>query len=109
MRALQRITLQSCRKFLQRADAGGFGLVAPGLQCVQPVGGVLAARFQHRGEAAAMLDQGRDARALGDERLHTSHRSNLLRKAPEWYGQFGWTEAPDMAYWWPRREMKAEG
>jgi hypothetical protein len=46
---------------------------------------------------------------LCDERLHTSHRSNLLRKAPEWYGQFGWTEAPDMVYWWPGREMKAEG
>jgi hypothetical protein len=43
---------------------------------------------------------------LGDERLHASHRSNLLRKAPEWYGQFGWTEPPDMPYWWPGR---AEG
>lgn len=27
---------------------------------------------------------------LGDERLHRSHRSNLLRKDPEYYGQYGW-------------------
>jgi hypothetical protein len=46
---------------------------------------------------------------LGDVRLHASHRSNLLRKAPEWYGQFGWIESPDMAYWWPGRELRAEG
>jgi hypothetical protein len=38
---------------------------------------------------------------LGDERLHASHRSNLLRKEPGWYGAFGWTEQPDLPYWWP--------
>lgn len=42
---------------------------------------------------------------LGDERLHSSHRSNLLRKDPEWYGQFGWTESPDMPYFWPTKEL----
>jgi hypothetical protein len=41
---------------------------------------------------------------FGDERLHASHRSNLLRKNPEWYGQFGWTEPPDLPYWWPGRD-----
>ena len=41
---------------------------------------------------------------LGDERLHRSHRSNLLRKAPEWYGRFGWREPPDLPYWWPGRD-----
>lgn len=41
---------------------------------------------------------------LGDERLHASHRSNLLRKAPEWYSQFGWTETPDQPYFWPGRD-----
>lgn len=30
-----------------------------------------------------------------------SHRSNLLRKDPEWYGQWGWTEPPDLPYVWP--------
>lgn len=38
---------------------------------------------------------------LGDEALHASHRSNLIRKDPEWYGRFGWTEPPDLPYVWP--------
>ena len=38
---------------------------------------------------------------LGDEAFHASHRSNLLRKDPQWYGQFGWTESPDLSYVWP--------
>jgi hypothetical protein len=38
---------------------------------------------------------------LGDEEFHASHRSNLLRKDPEWYGRFGWTEPPDLPYYWP--------
>lgn len=38
---------------------------------------------------------------LGDPALHASHRSNLLRKLPEHYGQFGWTESPDLEYVWP--------
>ncbi len=39
---------------------------------------------------------------LGDERVHSSHRSNLLRKDPEWYSQFGWKESDDIPYYWPR-------
>ncbi len=38
---------------------------------------------------------------LGDERLHASHRSNLLRKDSEYYGQFGWIEKPWLEYYWP--------
>lgn len=38
---------------------------------------------------------------LGDERLHASHKSNLLRKDPVHYGQFGWTEPNDLKYFWP--------
>ena len=38
---------------------------------------------------------------FGDEAFHSSHRSNLLRKDPQWYGQFGWTESPDLPYIWP--------
>ena len=37
---------------------------------------------------------------MGDERLHSSHRANLLRKDPIYYKQFGWTESPEMPYWW---------
>ena len=40
---------------------------------------------------------------LGDERLHASHRSNLLRKDPTYYGCFDWTEPHDLPYWWPVR------
>lgn len=43
---------------------------------------------------------------LGDERLHSSHRSNLLRKQRAHYGRFGWSESDDMPYWWPvNREL----
>ena len=38
---------------------------------------------------------------LGDERLHASHRSNLLRKDPEFYGQYDWAEPNDLPYVWP--------
>lgn len=41
---------------------------------------------------------------LGDERFHASHRSNLLRKDPEHYGKFGWTEQPNLPYFWPSKE-----
>jgi hypothetical protein len=46
---------------------------------------------------------------LGDEAIHSSHRSALLYKDPEWYGRFGWTEEPvgphpitgKLQYIWP--------
>ena len=38
---------------------------------------------------------------LGDEALHASHRSNLLRKDPDYYAQFGWTDDPEAPYVWP--------
>ena len=38
---------------------------------------------------------------LGDERLHASHRSNLLRKDPHHYGPYGWSESSDLPYYWP--------
>lgn len=37
---------------------------------------------------------------LGAEAVHASHRSNLLRKLPEHYCQFGWTESDDLEYVW---------
>jgi len=30
----------------------------------------------------------------------SGYRSNLLRKDPKHYGQFGWTEPPDLEYFW---------
>ncbi|HLI08934.1 MAG TPA: MSMEG_6728 family protein [Ktedonobacteraceae bacterium] len=38
---------------------------------------------------------------LGDVRLHRSHQSNLLRKEPEYYRQFGWDVPDDLPYFWP--------
>lgn len=38
---------------------------------------------------------------IGNEGFHASHRSNLLRKHPEWYGRFGWTEPNNLPYVWP--------
>lgn len=38
---------------------------------------------------------------LGNEKLHSSHRSRLLAKKPDWYSQFGWTEPTNIPYWWP--------
>lgn len=41
---------------------------------------------------------------FGNEKFHASHRSNLLRKYPEHYSQFNWTEPNDMPYFWPTKE-----
>lgn len=35
---------------------------------------------------------------LGREDVHAAYRSNLLRKDPEHYGQFGWSEPDDLDY-----------
>lgn len=40
---------------------------------------------------------------LGDEALHRSHRSALLRKDPEWYRQHFDDVTPDLEYVWPVR------
>jgi len=36
----------------------------------------------------------------GDERVHKSHQSNLLRKLPEHYLKFGWNTTDDIPYFW---------
>lgn len=43
-----------------------------------------------------------------DERLHKSHRSNLLRKDKVHYGQFFGDEPDNLAYFWPTKEVKNE-
>lgn len=42
---------------------------------------------------------------LGNPQFHASHRSNLLRKDPLHYSQFGWTEPNDLPYYWPTKEL----
>ena len=41
---------------------------------------------------------------LGDEAFHRSHRSNLLRKDPEWYRTFFPDDPDDLEYVWPVRK-----
>jgi hypothetical protein len=43
---------------------------------------------------------------LGNPEFHTSHRSNLLRKDPVFYGRYGWTEPSDLPYVWPKEKQK---
>ncbi len=43
-----------------------------------------------------------------DKKLHASHRSNLLRKDPEFYGRHGWKEGPDLPYYWPVTKEEVE-
>ena len=38
---------------------------------------------------------------MGQEKFHASHRANLLRKDPIFYGQYGWTDDPTTPYFWP--------
>ena len=42
----------------------------------------------------------------GNYQFHASHRSNLLRKDPEYYSRFGWIEPNDLPYFWPTRELE---
>lgn len=41
---------------------------------------------------------------LGATEFHLCHQSNLLRKDPEWYGQFGWEVPSTLPYIWPNRK-----
>jgi hypothetical protein len=38
---------------------------------------------------------------IGDNRVHASHRSNLLRKDFSFYSKFGWSEPSNLPYFWP--------
>ncbi len=44
---------------------------------------------------------------LNDDRLHDSHKSNLLRKDPTWYSKFNWDVRDDLEYVWPVTEERA--
>ena len=41
---------------------------------------------------------------FGNERFHDSHKSNLLRKNPEFYGKYGWKVKDDLPYFWPTKD-----
>ena len=41
---------------------------------------------------------------LGNEELHRSHKSNLLRKNPDYYKDFSYYVTNDLPYVWPTKE-----
>lgn len=41
----------------------------------------------------------------GNDKFHASHKSNLLRKDPEHYGQFNWDVPDDLPYIWPTKDL----
>lgn len=43
---------------------------------------------------------------IGEDKIHKSHRSNLLRKDFEYYSALGWTENPEDPYVWHDVEGK---
>jgi hypothetical protein len=45
---------------------------------------------------------------LGDPAFHAAHRGNLLRKDPDYYGQYGWSESPELPYVWPASHETAD-
>lgn len=40
---------------------------------------------------------------FGDERIHSSHKASLLYKLPDFYSKYGWTEEPQINYYYPVR------
>jgi len=57
--------------------------------------------FRNSMELARISDQPKMPWWLGAPEFHAAHRSNLLRKDPEFYGRYGWSEPPDLPYVWP--------
>jgi hypothetical protein len=43
---------------------------------------------------------------IGNERFHSSHRANLLKKEPEFYVKYNWVENPEDPYVWMDGEGK---
>jgi len=43
---------------------------------------------------------------FGNDKFHSSHRANLLKKEPEFYSQYQWTENPLNPYVWLDKDGK---
>ena len=43
---------------------------------------------------------------FGYEKFHSSHRANLLKKEPNFYSKYSWSENPDNPYVWMDKEGK---
>ena len=68
---------------------------------------VMIVEWKRRGYRNTMLNYDIEADEiifpwwLGDPTFHDSHKSNLLRKFPEYYCQFHWHVPDDLPYVWP--------
>ncbi len=51
-------------------------------------------------EVAKLHPLGEKPEWLNEEICHT-HRSNILKKDPEFYAQYSWKEPDDIPYYWP--------
>jgi hypothetical protein len=40
---------------------------------------------------------------INNKKFHDSHKSNLLRKKPEYYSKFNWSVPRDLQYIWPKK------
>ena len=56
--------------------------------------------YKNNMELEVIADQAEMPHWLGDEKLHRSHRSNLLRKDWEYYSPY-FNEDPTLPYFWP--------
>ena len=65
--------------------------------------GITTVREQAELEAVGVLPPW-----LGNEDFHRSHRSSLLNKDPEWYGDVFTDVPPDLPYVWPSTVQSAE-
>lgn len=61
----------------------------------------VARGFRNTMERASLPESPRMPPWLGDPAFHASHRANLLRKDPTFYGRYGWPESPELPYVWP--------
>ena len=43
---------------------------------------------------------------FGNEKFHSSHRANLMKKDPEFYSQYRWSEDPSNPYVWLDKDGK---
>ena len=43
---------------------------------------------------------------IGNDKFHSSHRANLLKKEPEFYSKYNWSENPNDPYVWMDKDGK---
>ena len=106
-RALSAYLLVVCKEWQRRGFSDGLGVGASillGLTSPAAALGSELSSVQRIGRWAAdrgpLPSTGHPA-WWGDSALHASHRSNLIRKDPIHYGQWGWSEPADLPYVWP--------